>query len=113
MPARKEEHLNLQPFQIGAFYTRPDIASLGQVVPLATTREWTGIVEFMNCVVLFVTLDKSGRDAQHAYTDFFQEELFTGIRKRTQNSPVISKILDNAIEVVLFCRISEKRRSNT
>ena len=49
MPARKEEHLNLQPFQIGAFYTRPDIASLGQVVPLATTREWTGIVEFMNC----------------------------------------------------------------
>ena len=86
MPARKEEHLNLQPFQIGAFYTRPDIASLGQVVPLATTREWTGIVEFMNCVVLFVTLDKSGRDAQYAYTDFFSGRTFYWDSQATTNS---------------------------
>ena len=115
MPSRKEEHLTLQPFQIGALYSRPDIASLGQVAPLVTRREWTGIVEFMNCVVLFVTLDKSGRDAQYAYTDFFQEELFywDSQAKQTQNSPVISKILDGAIEVVLFCRISEKQRSKT
>ena len=75
MPSRKHEKLDTSAFIIGTCYTRAEIAHLGKVAPLDHSREWTGIVEFENCVLLFPTLDKSDLPPEHHYRDGFEEIL--------------------------------------
>ena len=75
MPSRKVEKLRTDSFQVGASYSRPQIAELGGVAALDNTREWTGIVEFENCILLFPTLDKSDLPPEHRYVDVFAAEL--------------------------------------
>jgi hypothetical protein len=72
MPSRKSENLRTNNFDVGNAYSRSEIAENGGVVPLDNTREWTGIVEFENCVLLFPTLDKSDLPPEHRYVDVFE-----------------------------------------
>ena len=106
MVSRKSETLELSALQVGASSTREQIAKLGRVSPLTGTREWTGIVEFENCIVLFVTLDKGELPIEHSYQDYFEDELFywESQNRNTQNSPVILRLLSGD-PVVLFCRL--------
>ncbi len=57
MPSRRTETLRPNVFTVGSDYSRSQIAELGGVAPLDNSREWTGIVEFSNCILLFPTLD--------------------------------------------------------
>jgi hypothetical protein len=76
MPSRKVERLHIDNFRVGVSYSRPEIADMGGVAPLDNTREWTGIVEFENCILLFPTLDKSDLPPEHRYVDVFQGSHF-------------------------------------
>src|SRR5215469_8028670 len=101
MPSRKREKLDTTVFEVGATYTRPGIAELGGVAPLDNTREWTGIVEFENCVVIFPTLDKTDLPPEHRYVDVFEGDQFKwdSQNRNTQDSPVIARILSRGTPV--------------
>ena len=76
MPSRKVEKLRTDIFEVGESYSRPQIAELGGAAALDNTREWTGIVEFENCILLFPTLDKSDLPPEHRYVDVFEGSQF-------------------------------------
>lgn len=110
MPSRRIENLDVAAFAVGAQYTREEIATLGRVAPLANSREWTGIVEFANCVVLFSTLDKEGLPEEHQYADLFDGDEFKweSQNRNTRSTPVIQKITSGETPVLLFARIRAK-----
>jgi len=110
MPNRKHEKLNITAFKIGVSYTRAEIARLGKVAPLDNTREWTGIVEFENCVLLFPTLDKTDLPPEHRYLDVFEGDQFKwdSQNRNTQDSPVIVRIMSQSTPILLFCRLRTK-----
>jgi hypothetical protein len=110
MPSRKHEKLDTAVFAVGAAYTRARIAELGGVAPLDSTREWTGIVEFENCVVLFPTLDKTDLPPEHRYLDVFEGDQFKwdSQNRNTQDSPVMVRILSRDTPILLFCRLHPK-----
>lgn len=110
MPSRKREKLYTTEFTVGSTYTRSEIAKLGRVAPLDNTREWTGIVEFENCVVLFPTLDKTDLPPEHRYVDVFEGDQFKwdSQNRNTQDSPVMVRILSQGTPVLLFSRVRPK-----
>jgi hypothetical protein len=112
MPKRKNETFDTEAFALGSGYSRPQIASLGQVEPLVSQREWTGIVEFANCVLLFSTLDKSDLPAEHQYADLFvgPEFKWESQNENTQTTPVIQKITSGEFPILLFARVHAKER---
>ena len=115
MPKRREEQFDRSGFEVGQLYDRPTVASIGGVAPLSSTREWTGIVEFANYVLLFVNLDQSGDKEDPAYDDYFEGPRFywDSQNRNTQNSPVIMRLIDGEAEVLLFCRLRAKTKSKT
>jgi hypothetical protein len=110
MPSRKQESFSFEAFRIGDEYTRDHIARIAKAAPLRNNREWTGIVEFANCVVLFSTLDKSDLPPEHNYADCFSGDQFKweSQNENTQNTPVIARILSHECPVLLFCRPKAK-----
>jgi len=113
--SRRAEKLNLGAFSIGGAYPRAQIAALGGVKPLQSSREWTGIVEFENCVVLFSTLQKDDFPPEHQYADLFSDSAFywESQNRNTQNTPVIRRLISPDTPVLLFCRIVAKVRGQT
>ena len=110
MPSRK--HVNIKRLDTTAFtvvtaYTRTEIAQLGRVAPLDNTREWTGIVEFENSVVLFSALDKTDLPAEQRYADVFEGDQFKweSQNRNAQDSPVMVRILTRGTPILLFCRV--------
>ena len=65
--ATENDTLFFQNFSIGSLYTRMDVAHFGNVTPPKQPRDWSGIVRFNNCVLLFVTLDKKGFESDIQY----------------------------------------------
>src|SRR5262245_18160060 len=114
-PKRSEETPKTHELQLGSPYSREQLAALVEVAPLTSTREWTGIVEFRTCVFLFVTLDKQGRAAKHAYRDEFDGPLFywDSQSSNTPKSPKIRRLTSDGEEVRLFAREQEKIRGKT
>jgi hypothetical protein len=114
MPSRKHEKLNTTAFTVGTAYTRTEIAQLGRVAPLDNTREWTGIVEFENSVVLFSTLDKTDLPAEHRYADVFDSDQYKweSQNRNAQDSPVIVRILSRDTPILLFCRVRSKEANH-
>lgn len=110
MVSRKEEELEISAFKVGESYTRAEIAELGAVQPLQSSREWTGIVEFKNCVVLFSTLQKEDLPPEHNYADVFSDFsfLWESQNRNTQRTPVILRIISLDAPVLLFCRLTAK-----
>ena len=112
MVSRKEEAFTHNVFEVGDQYSRPEIALLGGVEPLSSTREWGGIVEFENCVVLFSTLVKDDLPPEHAYADVFSatEFFWESQNQNTQTSPVILRIISLEAPILLFCRLTSKTK---
>ncbi|WP_053062325.1 DUF3427 domain-containing protein [Photobacterium aquae] len=112
----KNENLAVENFVIGHCYSRKDVARVGCVTPPKQDRDWTGIVSFNNCVLLFVTLDKGDFEKDIQYHDYFAEggELFNweSQNKNTPATPAIKRIIDGET-VVLFTRIINKRKGKT
>lgn len=115
MVSRKAENLNLDAFSVGDAYPRAQIAELGDVEPLQSSREWTGIVEFANCVVLFSTLEKEDLPPEHNYADVFSDSAFywESQNRNTQETAVILRLISLDAPVLLFCRMTAKVRGQT
>ncbi len=115
MVSRKAENFVLDAFSLGDAYTRTEIANLGDVKPLTSTREWTGIVEFSNCVVLFSTLEKENLPIEHNYADVFSDRKFywESRNRNKQTTPVIKRLISLECSVILFCRITNMVKGKT
>ena len=110
MVSRKEEKLEIDAFIVGNTYSLADIAEIGGVEPLLSSWEWTGIVEFENCIVLFSTLEKEGLPPEHDYADVFSDYsfLWESQNRNTQATPVILRLISLEAPVLLFCRLTVK-----
>lgn len=108
--------LKIENFKVGDTYSRLDVADTGHVPRPAQPRDWTGIVQFQNCVLLFVTLDKTGFVESNQYHDVFDDGGATfywdSQRQNTEKTPAISRII-NGDTVLLFVRITGKVSSKT
>lgn len=101
----KSEILDLSRFVLGNTYSRADIAHLGMVSP--KNFSWpTGITEFDNVVLLFVTLEKT----QYSYHDQFEGNLFwwQSQTRQTQTNPILQSLATGEHEPHLFVRVREK-----
>ncbi|MDA7623521.1 DUF3427 domain-containing protein [bacterium] len=114
MPA--DQTLNIENFQVGEIYTRKTVADTGQVPRPKQDRDWSGIVSFENCVLLFVTLDKTDFTEFTQYCDNFSEdgEIFywDSQSRNTPKTPVISRLISGDTAIV-FVRIAPKLKGKT
>lgn len=116
---RKNETFLHSGFTVGNTYSKAEALQIAQVAPPVNNKEIVGATEFKNCVVLFVTLDKTNRDKRQQYKDSFQLDgkLFQWESKNSSNleSSQIKMILskDHDVPVFLFARINEKIKGVT
>ena len=105
-----------QLFRIGNEYTRSEITS--RLTNSTIGRE--GVINFENGLVLFVTLEKSGKPEKHQYRDFFKNKKEFFWESQTPKAPfgspdkpIMSKMLDGEIGSFLFARMRQKTNSKT
>lgn len=103
----KNEVIDLSKFEIGTEYSRVEVGKLGAVSPKNFSGYLTGIVEFENAVLLFVTLEKS----EYNYHDQFEGSLFwwQSQNQQTQESPVLQRLASGECEARLFARVKQKK----
>jgi hypothetical protein len=102
----KGEILDLSGFVVGEAYSRADITRVGLVSPKNAT--WgTGIGEFANAVLLFVTLEKT----HYHYRDQFDGSLFwwQSQTRQTQTDRILESLTSGEREAHVFCRVRAKR----
>lgn len=114
--SRKNETFKYENFIVGNSYSKAEALATAEVSPLVNGREIVGPNPFKNCVVLFVTLDKTQKDETQRYKDTFlldgQMFQWESQNANTPKSPRIKMILDKE-PVVLFARIHEKIKGKT
>lgn len=112
----KTEHFETEPFVVGGEYSRHEIAKLANVTPPVNSRDWQGIREYDNCIILFVTLIKSDFEPSQMYADYFddggQTFFWDSQNRNTQKTPVIQRIISKD-DVILFARITNKVKGKT
>lgn len=105
----KHEDFNYAAFEVGRLYTRDEVADTGGVAR-RQPRDWSGITQFKNCWLLWVTLDKSKKQANHRYNDCFVDDgrtlLWDSQNRHHLASPEILRILDGE-DVVLMARTTD------
>lgn len=110
------EILKIEDFQVGSTYSRKTVADTGKVPRPKQDRDWSGIVSFKNCILLFVTLDKTGFEKSNQYHDVFDRGgtvfFWDSQRRNTAKTPAIARIIDGDA-VIVFVRIAAKIRSKT
>jgi len=110
------ETFNSNALVIGDAYTRDDLADIGGVTPQNDPRDWGGMKACDNCLLIFVTLDKTKRKASIKYNDFFtnggQTFVWQCRSDYTQHAPAIQRIID-LDTVLLFARVKDKIKGKT
>ncbi|MCF2849178.1 DUF3883 domain-containing protein [Pseudoalteromonas sp. ACER1] len=108
---RCEETFQFDGFEEGSTYTKLEAFRRAGVRVPNQARDIPGPTRFMNCVVLFVTLEKANKALAHKYNDQF---LLGGLmfqwesqNRNTVSTPHMKMILEGE-PVVLFARIHEK-----
>ena len=113
---RKDEFFDYSGFIVGDTYTKlSTFKNAGVRVP-NHSRDIPGPTRFSNCVVLFVTLEKVNKEADHKYNDQF---LLGGAifqwesqNRNTPNTPHMKMIIAGK-PVLLFARVHEKIKSKS
>ena len=112
----KDEYFEEKGLVVGDSYTRPEIADICSVTPPINSRDWAGLREYKNCILLFVTLDKKDFDSAIQYEDIFDDEgqtfFWESQNRSSQKTAVIQRIIDQET-VLLFCRMANKMKGKT
>jgi hypothetical protein len=113
---RENETFEYSKFVIGDTYTKLDGFKLGGVTLPKQVRDITGITRFINCVVLFVTLNKEDKEDVHKYRDTFllggKVFQWESQNVNTPATPHMMMIINQA-PVVLFARVHQKVKNKT
>ena len=112
-----KENFPYQLFTVGEEYSRNDI---NKRLTHSVVSQQSGVTNFYNGLVLFVTLEKKGRKKDIQYKDFFRgkKEFFWESQSPnspygTPQKPLISKLLKGELNSYLYVRIEEKTKSKT
>lgn len=116
MSARADQVFNYHNLTVGHTYKRTEALPEAGVEPPRNFQEIGGVTRFKNCVVLFVTLDKTIKEENHKYKDEFllhgKSFQWESQNKNTRFTSHIQMML-NGEPVVLFARVHEKIKSKT
>ena len=101
--------------EVGANYSKNDLASLLDQPSLATVREGVYACKNSPSYLLFVDLEKAGKETRFHFDDFFEEDYFHWDSQSTQHirSPKIQGIVSGELTPHLFVRIKQKEKSKT
>ena len=101
--------------EVGLHYSKNDLALLLDQPSLATVRE--GVYSCKNSpnYLLFVDLEKTGKEKRFHFDDFFEEDYFHWDSQTTQHiqSPKIQAIISGELTPQLFVRVKQKEKSKT
>lgn len=113
---REDETFSYSAFEIGELNTKLEVYERAGVWVPNQGRDIPGVIRFKNCVVLFVTLEKSGKELRHKYKDKFllggKMFQWESQNMNTPNTPHMKKII-NGEPVVLFARLLEKVKNKS
>ena len=98
---------------IGNFYKRIDLNNYFDTDRFASSRE--GILSIDSNIILFCTLEKTLKDAQFHYNDYFENDFFRWDSQNPQhiNTPMIQKMVNGDVDIFLFCRLVDKIKSKS
>ena len=98
---------------IGNFYKRIDLNNYFNTDRFASSRE--GILSIDSNIILFCTLEKTLKDAQFHYNDYFENDFFRWDSQNPQhiNTPMIQKMVNGDVDIFLFCRLVDKIKSKS
>ncbi|OCH29089.1 hypothetical protein A6E12_06770 [Aliivibrio fischeri] len=114
--AREDEIFQYSKFNVGESFKKLEVMAHAEVSIPGQARDISGIVRYKNCVVLFVTLDKTNKKESEKYYDTF---LLDGKKfhweSQGTNTPNTSHMINifNGTPVILFVRIHEKIKSKS
>ena len=101
--------------KIGSQYSKNDLATLLDQPSLTTVREGVYSCKNSPSYLLFVDLEKAGKETRFHFDDFFEEDYFHWDSQTTQHiqSPKIQAIVSGELTPHLFVRIKQKEKSKT
>jgi hypothetical protein len=104
-----------QKLQIGAKYSKNDLASILGETSLTSVREGVYSCKNYSSYFLFVDLEKEGKETRFHFNDYFEGDYFHWDSQSTQHidSPKIQQVVRGELETHLFVRIAQKLKSKT
>ena len=108
----------MEPFEVlkvGQKYSKKDLSNLLNEPHLKSVREGVASCANSNSYLLFVDLEKEGKEARFHFDDFFEGDFFHWDSQTPQhiNTPKIQDIVSGNIVPHLFVRIKQKAKSKT
>lgn len=107
--------MSLPELHLGSRYSKNDLAELLKHESLKTVREGIAYLNDRGLAILFVDLEKGGKEERFRFNDSFDGEHFHWDSQTTQHidSPSIQRIVKGELEPHLFVRINRKVKSKT
>ena len=100
---------------IGQKYSKKDLSELLNEPNLSKVREGVASCKNSNSYLLFVDLEKEGKEERFHFDDFFEEDFFHWDSQITQHidTPKIQDIVSFRLTPHLFVRVKQKHKSKT
>ena len=101
--------------KIGDLYTKKELSILFNDNNISIIREGIYHNKNFNSTLLFVDLNKEGKEKRFHFKDYFEKDIFQWDSQTTQsiNSPRIENFIRKEVLVLLFCRIHKKINNKT
>ena len=101
--------------KVGLKYSKTDLSVLLDQPSLTSVREGVYTCKNSPSYLLFVDLEKAGKETRFHFDDFFEEDYFHWDSQSTQHirSPKIQGIVSGELTPHLFVRIKQKEKSKT
>ena len=105
----------IESLTVGTKYTKKELVEILNEETLKTSREGIFNCKNSDSTLFFSTLDKSDKEENLHYNDFFEEDFFHWDSQNKQhiNTPGIQKIITGLTTTHLFCRIKSKTKNQT
>ena len=100
---------------VGSKYSKKELALLLSQPNIEKVREGVTSCTNSNSYLLFVDLDKEGKENRFHFDDFFEEDFFHWDSQTTQtiDSPKIQDVVNARLTPHLFVRVKQKENSKT
>ena len=100
---------------LGSKYSKKDLASILGEQSLVVIREGVFSCKKTDSYLLFVDLEKAGKEERFHFNDFFEGDYFHWDSQTTQhiNSPKIQSVIKGELETHLFVRVVQKEKNKT
>lgn len=101
--------------ELGSKYSKRELSIVLEEDSLRSVREGVFSCRGSSSYLLFVDLEKEGKEDRFHFNDYFEEDFFHWDSQTTQHidSPKIQQIVNGVLEVHLFVRVVQKIKSVT